>query len=145
MFSFLLLCYYNLVMKTNGDHILVIGSSSPLVEGVADLLQVAGYRVETSSSWAETEYVMVKAPPNLVIVDLSSAARDAFLLSQQLRGMPHWAEVPILFISFSGDDTIRILQILRNRRKSNGGPEHYYAHTLLSMEGLLNKVKTCLS
>ena len=144
MFSFLLLCYYNL-MKTNGDHILVIGSSSPLVEGVADLLQVAGYRVETSSSWAETEYVMVKAPPNLVIVDLSSAARDAFLLSQQLRGMPHWAEVPILFISFSGDDTIRNLQLLRKSRRGNSGPVHYYAHTLLGIDGLLNEVKTCLS
>ena len=145
MFSFPVLCYHNSVMKTNGHHILVIGSRSPLLEEVADLLQLAGYRVETSSSWAETEYALVIAPPNLGIVDLSSAARDAYLLSEQLRCMPHWAEVPVLFISFSGDDTIRSLQILRKRRKESSGPEHYYAHTLLSMEGLLNKVKTCLS
>ncbi|MBN1135035.1 MAG: response regulator transcription factor [Anaerolineae bacterium] len=132
-------------MKTNGHHILVIGSSSPLLEGVADLLQLAGYWVDTSSSWAETEYAMAITPPNLVIVDLSSAARDAYQLSEQLRRMPRWAEVPILFISFSGDDSIRSLQLLRKSRKGSSGPVHYYAHTLLSMEGLLNKVKTCLS
>jgi len=132
-------------MKTNGHHILVIGSSSPLLEGVADLLLLAGYRVETSSTWAETEYAMVITPPNLVIVDLSSAASDAYQLSEQLRRMPRWAEVPILFISFSGDDSIRSLQILRTNRKGSSGPVHYYAHTLLSMEGLLHKVKTCLS
>ena len=144
MFSFLLLCYHDSVMKTNGHHILVIGSSSPLLEGVADLLQLAGYRVETSSSWAETEYAMVIAPPHLVIVDLSSSARDAYRLSEQLRRIPRWAEVPILFISFSGDDSIRSLQLMRNR-KGSSGPVHYYAHTLLSMEGLLNQVRTCLS
>ena len=145
MFSFLLLCYHDPVMKTNGHHILVIGSSSPLLEGVADLLQLAGYRVETSSSWAETEYAIVVAPPHLVIVDLSSAASDVYQLSEQLRRMPRWAQVPILFISFSGDDTIRNLQLLRKSRRGNSGPVHYYAHTLLGIEGLLNEVKTCLS
>jgi len=132
-------------MKTNGHHILVIGSSSPLLEGVADLLLLAGYRVETSSTWAETEYAMVITPPNLVIVDLSGAAPDAYRLSEQLRRAPRWADVPILFISFSGDDSIRSLQLLPRSRKGSSGPVHYYAHTLLSMEGLLNKVKTCLS
>ena len=145
MFSFLVLCYHDTVMKTNGHHILVIGSSSPLLEGVADLLQLAGYRVETSSSWAETEYAMVITPPHLVIVDLSSAAPNAYQLSEQLRCTPRWADVPILFISFSGDDSIRSLQLLRKGRNGSSGPVHYYAHTLLSMEGLLNKVKTCLS
>jgi len=144
MFSFLLLCYHESV-KTNGHNILVIGSSSPLLEGVADLLQLAGYRVETSSSWAETEYAMVITPPNLVIVDLSGAAPDAYRLSEQLRRAPRWADVPILFISFSGDDSIRSLQLLPRSRKGSSGPVHYYAHTLLSMQGLLNEVKTCLS
>lgn len=145
MASFPLLCYHDSVMKTNGHHILLIGSSSPLLEGVVDLLQLAGYRVETSSTWEETEYAMVIAPPNLVIVDLSSSARNAYQLSEQLRRIPRWAEVPILFISFSGDDTIRSLQILRKSRKGNSGPVHYYAHTLLSMEGLLNQVSDCLA
>lgn len=131
-------------MDTNSQTILVIGSSSPLLEGVADLLLLAGYQVGTSSSWAETEYTLGGAatPPSLVIVDLSSAAPDAYRLSEQIRRVPSWAEVPILFISFAGDDCIRSLQHRSSKR--NGGPVHFYAHSLLSMDGLLDKVRTCL-
>jgi DNA-binding response OmpR family regulator len=130
-------------MKTNGHHILVIGQSSPLLEGVADLLQLAGYRVETSSSWAETEYALHTTPPNLVIIDLSGASSDAYRLSERLRKDSPWADVPILFVSFSGDDSIRSLQ--RKDGKGAGGPVHFYAHSLLSMNGLLDEVRVCLS
>ncbi len=130
-------------MDTTGQQILVIGTSSPLLEGVADLLQLAGYRVDTSSSWAEAEYSLYITPPSLVVVDLSSAAPDAYRLSEQIRHTPHWAGVPILFVSFSGDDCIRSLQ--HRKPGHNGGPVHFYAHSVLSMEGLLDKVKSCLA
>lgn len=114
------------------------------MEGVADLLQVVGYPVEASSSWAETEYAMHDAsPPGLVIVDLSSAAADAYALARQIRSRPHWSNVPILFISFSGDDRIRDLE---QRSRKNGEKRlYFYAHTLLSMDELLTKVRSCLS
>lgn len=124
------------------QRILVIGRSTPLMEGVSDLLQVVGYPVDVSSTWTETEYAMYDTPPDLVIVDLSSAASDVYLLAEQIRGMPHWSEVPILFVSFSGDDRIRELQY-RNQR--NGEKRlHFYAHTLLSMDGLLETVRASL-
>jgi len=112
------------------------------MEGVSDLLQVVGYPVDVSSTWAETEYVMDATPPNLVIVDLSTAASDVFRLAEQIRGRPHWSSVPILFISFSGDDRIRDLQ----RRKQRNGDKrlYFYEHTLLSMDELLEKVKVCM-
>lgn len=131
------------LMGKRGERILVIGKSSPLLEGVADLLQLSGYAVDTSSSWAETEYAMHVTPPDLAIVDLSSAAADAYRLSEQIHSAPLWADVPILFISFSGDDRIRELQ--RHNRRRNGGRLDFYAHTLLSMNGLLEKVRACLA
>ncbi len=125
------------------ERILVIGTSSPLMEGVSDLLQVVGYPVEVLTTWAETEYAMYDAPPDLVIVDLSGAASDVYRLAEQIRGMPHWTDVPILFVSFSGDDRIRELQ-LRNQR--NGEKRlHFYAHTLLGMDGLLETVRASLA
>ena len=129
---------------TNGDEqrILMIGRNTPLMEGVHDLLQVVGYPVEMSLSWAETEYVMYDTPPNLVIVDLSSAAPDVYRVAEQIHSTPHWSGVPILFISFSGDDRIRDLQ--RRAHKNSDGKLYFYAHTLLSMDGLLEKVKTCM-
>jgi PleD family two-component response regulator len=129
-------------MGIDRQRIQVIGSSSPLLEGVVDLLQLTGYQVDMSSSWVETEYALRATPPNLVIVDLSGAAADAYRLSEQIRRTPHWSDVPILFISFSGDDRIRDLQ--RQQRKRKTERVHFYAHTLLSMNGLLDKVQACL-
>jgi DNA-binding response OmpR family regulator len=130
-------------MSTGGQKILVIGKSTPLLEGVADLLQLAGYQVNTTSSWAETEYALHVTPPHLAIVDLSSAPTDAFQMSEQIRSRPRWSTVPILFISFSGDD--RIWDLQRRSRKKNDNHVDFYAHTLLSVDGLLDKVQACLS
>lgn len=122
--------------------ILVVGRSSPLMEGVSDLLQVVGYPVQVSTTWMETEYALYRTPPDLVIVDLSAATPEVYHLADQIRNTPRWADVPILFVSFSGDDRIRELQW---HTQQNGDKRlHFYAHTLLSMDGLLDKVRTCL-
>lgn len=130
-------------MNKNEPRILVIGKSSPLLEGVADLLQLSGYQVDTTTSWAETEYTLHVTPPNLAIVDLSSAPTDAYQMSEQIRSRPRWSRVPILFISFSGDD--RIWDLQRQSRRKNDNRVDFYAHTLLSVDGLLHKVQACLS
>jgi DNA-binding NtrC family response regulator len=122
--------------------ILVIGQRSSLVEGVADLLQLAGYRVETSSSWAETERAPSMPRPDLVIVDVPSVAADAHYLSEPMH-KAYWANIPILFVSFSGDDWIRTFR--QDNQNNNGGAVHFYAHTLLSIDSLLDTVKSCLS
>ncbi|MBN1661895.1 MAG: hypothetical protein JXA93_26105 [Anaerolineae bacterium] len=127
----------------NQERILIIGRSIPLIEGVADLLQVVGYPVELSSGWVETEYARRDAPPSLIIVDLSMAASDVYKLAEEIRSTPKWGEVPILFLSFSGDDRIRDLQ--RRNRRNGDAHLHFYAHTLLSMEELLQTVRACLS
>jgi PleD family two-component response regulator len=131
-------------MAKGRESILVLGRSIRLVEGVADLLQVVGYPVEVSSSWAETEYAMHDdIPPDLVVVDLSSGAAEAHALAGQIRSRSHWSSVPILFVSFSGDDRIRDLQ---QKSRLNGEKHlYFYAHTLLSMDGLLAKIRTCLA
>jgi DNA-binding response OmpR family regulator len=125
---------------TNEPEILVIGQSSPVVEGVSDLLQLAGYRVATSSSWAETERTLQMPLPDLVIVDVPSTADGAHYLSEELHAA-YWATIPVLFVSFSGDEYIRIL---RQDNHNNGGRVHFYAHTLLNVESLVDTVKSCL-
>jgi DNA-binding response OmpR family regulator len=128
---------------SKGQRILVIGRSTPLIEGVSDLLQVVGYPVDMSSTWAATEFAMDDAPPDLVIVDLSLSDPDGYRLAEQLRSAPNWSTVPILFVSFSGDDRIRELQ---QANEGNGDSQlYFYAHTLLGMDGLLDKVRTCFA
>ena len=128
---------------TEGKRILVIGNHTPLMEGVSDLLQVDGYPVDLSSSLAETQYALGGSSPDLVLVDMSSGAPDIDLLAEQIRAVPQWADVPILYVSFSGDNRIRELQ---RRYQSNGDKRsHFYAHTLLSMDRLMEQVRTCLA
>jgi PleD family two-component response regulator len=131
-------------MSESEQRILVIGKSSPLLEGVSDLLQLAGYQVDMSSSWAETEYAMNVTPPNLAIVDLSNPVLDALHLSEGVREMYRWTNIPILFVSFSGEDRIRELQ-RKSHNNNHDGRIQFYAHTLLSIDGLLDKVQSCLS
>ena len=126
-----------------GKRILVIGSHTPLMEGVSDLLQVDGYPVDVSSTLAETEYILNGASPDLVLIDLSSAEPDIDRLAEQVRSVPQWSDVPILYVSFSGDDRIREL---RRRQQSSGDKRsHFYAHTLLGMDRLMDQVRTCLA
>lgn len=130
----------------NGDkrkRILVIGSSTPLMEGVSDLLQVDGYPVDVSSTLAETEYALNGTLPDLVLVEFSSATPDIARLAEQIRLVPQWSDVPILYVSFSGDDHIRELQ--RHHQRNGDKRLHFYAHTLLSMDGLMDQVRTCLA
>jgi DNA-binding response OmpR family regulator len=130
-------------MNNGKRRILVLGQSPQLVEGVSDLLQLTGYQVAKSSSWSETEHAMSGGPPNLVIVDLSDSALEAVHLSEQVRNTPHWSHVPFLFISFSGDDKIRDLQ--QRNRENRDGRMHFYSHTVLGMDGLIQTVDACLS
>jgi DNA-binding response OmpR family regulator len=134
-----------MVARIDGERerILVIGSSTPLMEGVSDLLQMDGYPVDVTTSLAETEYALNGTSPDLVLVDLSDAALDIDRLAERVRSVPQWSHVPILYVSFSGDDRIRDLQ----RRQQRNGDErlHFYAHTLLGVERLIDQVRTCLA
>jgi PleD family two-component response regulator len=130
------------VMAKGRRRILVIGRSSSILEGVADLLQLTGYQVDMSSNWTSTEDAARAIAPNLVIVDLSDTTSDAIRLSEQIRKNPQWSHIPFLFVSFSGDDRIRELR--KHGLQGDNGHLHYYAHTLLSMDGLLEEVQACL-
>jgi hypothetical protein len=83
---------------------------------------------------------MTSTPPDLVIVDLSSVAPD---VADQIRRAPHGSKVPILFLGFSGDDSIRELQ---NQVQGNGeGQLYFYGNTLLGVDELLDKIRSCMS
>jgi CheY-like chemotaxis protein len=113
------------------------------LEGLSDLLQLAGYTVARSSSWAETEGESCPQPPNLAVVDLSSPEPDAYRLSESIHGLPAWAMVPVIFVSMTEDDRIR--ELLRAKRNGPGQRLKCYSPGLLGMSGLLEEVKSCLA
>jgi DNA-binding response OmpR family regulator len=129
--------------QSRDESILVIGGSSPLLDGVTDLLQLAGYRVASLSTWTEAEQVMDGNPPHLAIVDSSALAEDPQRLSLRIARASDWTNVPILCIGFHDDALFRELR--RHNSQDNGRRLRCYAYTPLGVTGLLEVVRGCLA
>lgn len=128
---------------TGGQRILVVGGPSPLLEGVADLLQIAGYRVESLATWAEAEQALNGSPPQLTIVDPSALAADPLGLSFSIAKASDGTGVPVLCVGFPDD--ARIGELRRHSRLGNGHRLRFFPHTVLGMNGLLEAVEDCLA
>ena len=123
--------------------ILVVGVRSPLIEGVRDLLQLAGYQVALSSGWAEAQRAVSTDPPSLALVDLSIPAQDVSFLDHALPDGPGLDGVPILFVSLNGGDSI--VDLRRRIRGKGNGRFRFYSPRLLGVDGLLEQVESCLA
>jgi DNA-binding response OmpR family regulator len=130
-------------MTKNGRHILLIGNRSPLFDGVYDLLQLAGYHVDISSTWAESETGINGDRPNLAIVDVSSLGPAGRFLSERIGRAAEHEQVPILVVGFDGDQVMLDLQ--RDAGGNGDSRLQFYTHTLLGMTGLLDRVSACLT
>lgn len=127
---------------TREERILVVGRPSPLLEGVADLLQIAGFRVDLLATWVEAEQALNGRPPNLTIVDPSALAGDPLGLSFSIANASDGTGVPILCVGFPDDASIRELR--RHSQRGNGRRLRFFSHSVLGMNGLLDAVEACL-
>jgi DNA-binding response OmpR family regulator len=128
-------------MGAGGQRILVVGSSSPWLEGVVDLLQLAGYDVTVSPDWETAERGIQDARPDLAILDLSDRV-DSLQLPQEVTALAPAGDVPILLLNSTGDDRIWHLERVGNPSR---GRVDLYAHSLFGPTALLEKVKGCLA
>jgi two-component system KDP operon response regulator KdpE len=94
------------------DHplILVIEDEAPLRRYLRTTLQSHGYRVEEAPTAADGRDVILRAEPDLVLLDLGLPDRDGLDLARELR---EWSKVPILVVSARGreEDKIQALDL----------------------------------
>jgi len=121
--------------------ILVVGSASPWLEGVVDLLQLAGYEARPISDWGQAEREIRAASAELAILDLSDLV-DSLDLPERLAALTPAGGPPLLLLNSTGDD--RIWHLERMGDPSRGRVE-LYAHSLLGPTALLEKVEGCLA
>ncbi len=121
--------------------ILVVGSASPWLEGVVDLLQLAGYEASLLSDWLQAEREIRAASAELAILDLSDHV-DSLDLPERLTALTPAGGLPLLLLNSTGDD--RIWHLERMGDPSRGRVE-LYAHSLLGPTALLEKVEGCLA
>lgn len=111
--------------------ILVVEDEEALLEGIADLLQVAAerylMRVVTATNGEEALACMAQEPPDLIISDIMMPRMDGYELLSRVRQRPSWVHIPFIFLTAKG----KRQDILEGRRM---GAELYITKPFSSIE-----------
>ena len=79
--------------------ILIVDDDPDMVELLRLALTEAGFSVRTATDGQEALHKALRAPPNLVVLDLVLPGMNGFSVCEQLRLNPATASVPVLMIT----------------------------------------------
>jgi diguanylate cyclase (GGDEF)-like protein len=88
--------------------ILIVEDDAELATIMAETLAEEGYLVEQARSGEEGLRRATAAPPGLVLLDVNLPRVDGFDTAERLRQAPATRDVPILFLSGTGDLATRV-------------------------------------
>ena len=83
--------------------ILAVDDTAENLRVVAGVLLQAGYDVRPVTSGREALQVVKADPPDLVLLDIRMPEMDGFSVCNRLKADPQTADIPIVFLSASGD------------------------------------------
>lgn len=78
---------------------------------MAELMGQAGYRVLEAGLAVEVAALTAAVPPALLVIDIFLPGPSGAELTRQLRGMPAFADIPILAVSAAGTPEVRRLAL----------------------------------
>jgi signal transduction histidine kinase len=87
----------------SGETILVVEDDSSLLEGVRDILLLAGYQVLVARNGLEGLAVLEKETPHLIISDIMMPGMDGYRFYATLRARNEWVHIPFIFVTAKGD------------------------------------------
>jgi CheY-like chemotaxis protein len=92
-------------------HILVVDDQPAIVEVIQEILQGAGYRVETSPNGASLQH-MGDDLPDLILLDILLSGEDGRTLCQRLKEHEQTQHIPLILMSahLVGQDDIEACQ-----------------------------------
>jgi two-component system sensor histidine kinase/response regulator len=84
--------------------ILVVEDDVALLEGVRDMLELAGYRVLTACHGQEALQVLETHPqPDLIISDIMMPRMNGYAFYEAVRARPEWVAIPFIFLTALGE------------------------------------------
>lgn len=100
------------------ERVFVVDDDPAMVEAVVAVLSPEGYRVEGTSDSGEALRQVLKAPPDLLVLDVNMPGLNGWELCDIVRRQTVTREVPVLFLTGRGEllDQITALQV--------GGSDH---------------------
>jgi two-component system sensor histidine kinase/response regulator len=85
--------------------ILIVEDDQLMAEGIADILSMEGYRVETALNGPAALAKMRSQTPDLVLSDISMPEIDGHDFCTLVRGSPEWRTLPFIFLTALGQGT----------------------------------------
>jgi signal transduction histidine kinase len=84
--------------------ILVVEDDIALLEGVRDILELAGYRVLKAGHGREALQVLeTQPPPDLIVSDIMMPRMNGYEFYEAVRARPEWVAIPFIFLSAMGE------------------------------------------
>jgi CheY-like chemotaxis protein len=84
---------------------MVAEDHQPLLIGIQQILETAGYTVLTASDGLEALQILEHTQPDLILADIMMPVLDGYALFEQVRGRPEWAGIPVVFLTSKADTT----------------------------------------
>lgn len=85
-------------------HILIAEDESDIRDLIGFTMQFAGHTVTAARNGAEAVEKAAGFTPDLIMMDVRMPMMTGYEACRQMKGMPHLAAVPIVFLSAKGQD-----------------------------------------
>ncbi len=85
--------------------ILVVEDNLPMLSGIRDLLEMAGYRTLTAPDAASALRLLEEHHPDLILSDIMMPGLDGYQFYEGVRQRPEWVDIPFIFLTARGEKT----------------------------------------
>ena len=84
-------------------HVLVVDDDETIVQGVAELLQLKGYKTSVAQNGEDGLERMRGQCPDLILCDIMMPGMNGYQFYQRVRQHPDWKSIPFIFFSAKGN------------------------------------------
>ena len=82
--------------------ILIVEDDPAVQEGIADILEVAGYEVLTADNGQKALDMLQKQQPDLIVSDIMMPQMNGYDFYEAVHGNPEWVTIPFIFLTAKG-------------------------------------------
>ncbi|KPQ00762.1 MAG: two-component signal transduction system fused histidine kinase / response regulator [Bacteroidetes bacterium HLUCCA01] len=83
--------------------ILVVDDTQQNVQVLSQMLRDAGYSVMAAFNGKDALKMLERREPDLILMDVMMPEMDGFETTRQLKSVPRWNEIPVIFLSALSD------------------------------------------
>lgn len=142
-------------------HILLIEDNDAMRENIAEILELAGYKVQTAPNGKEGIAQVQKQKPDLIICDIMMPELDGYGVLHLLSRQEEFASIPFIFLTAKADrndfrkgmemgaddyitkpfDDIELLNAIESRLRKAALVQKQYTRDINGFEAFLQEVK----